>query len=229
MHIILARKASERAGDPVAICYGTVVEKVKKNLNAVGIPDDQVLVYRKDAKRVGWPAVANVFAMMQCFPVIVIIPDVLPGEKGKLSFSVSLWTRDSSFPMNRRLFSIDYNEMKMRNDAPYHEKMLSEIVLAETAIAGVLHDCYLITLSPESESARFPALAKELGVGQSPAILDFMTQEYDSIGRPEHFLSASTEFDISQLDDAQRDRLNLMSMRAKEAADQTLLLKPLTK
>lgn len=229
MHFILARKVSARVGDPVVNSYMGVAENVKENLKGVGVTDDQVLVYSTDARRVGWPAVANIFAMMQSFPVIMIIPDVLPGEKDKLSFSVSLWTKDSSFPMNRRLFSIDYKEMRMKNDAEYYRRILSEIVMAETVIAGVLHDCYQITLSPESESARFPAVAKQLGVEQYPVLLDFMLQEYRSLGSPENTLSASTEYDLNQLDVTLRARLDLIAQRAREAAEQTLPMKPSAK
>lgn len=178
LSMVIGRHALFSNTDPLAKYYDCIVEQIKKNLRRLGVKDVNVLPFKQNAKSVGGPALANVFAMMKSIPVIMLMPDISP-DKSHIAFNVGIWNQDSCFPLCRKLFAIDYNEALMRNEKKYQNDKIKEIVCSGTTIFGVFRDTFLMLESGKEPS--FPEFATEFGLQSYPALLYFACSEYESL------------------------------------------------
>ena len=177
LSFIIAPHAAFSKIDPLSQAYGDIVDHVKCNLRALGVQDENVLTFKNDAKRVGGPALANVFAMMQGFPVIMVMPSISPDGQ-HLFFYAGIWNDDSYLPLSRKLFEIEYTSDRMLDNG-YRKEKLTEIICSETTIFGVFRDTYALIATGNTPS--FPNLASKFGLGDYPLIKAFACKEYDSL------------------------------------------------
>ena len=180
-YFIVARHDKPSAADPLSVLYGDIVSETSALLKTVDIQDEKILSYNDFSKKMGGPAVANIFAMMHTIPTIMVLPSVSPdGEH--IDFSVGAWNQDSAFPLNRKAFSIDYDKNRMINDKEYMQCKLKEIKFSTVAIAGVLNDAF--NLIEYGAKPRFPELAHRIGMTDYPVLMNFAKREYLSIANP---------------------------------------------
>lgn len=223
-YFVVARHRVFSMTDSLSREYPYTLSILRGNLRKMDkdFKDDHVLSFKDTATRLGGPAVANVFAMMQAIPVFMILPSV--SQDGKhLLFDSAVWTKDSSFPYFNNSFVIEYSDSKMRNDKEYKRQKLDEIEVAEATIAGVLFDCYQLaescyqlTESAKTVQVRFPSLAETIRLKDYPDILGFALNEYKSLTDPGSIL-----YDCRDINGRIRDGLSVCSFEgmACKAAD----------
>lgn len=180
-YFIVARHDKPSTADPLHEKYKEIISETAGWLSRVDIHNEKVLSFNSSSNKMGGPAVANIFAMMHTIPTVIVLPSVNPdGEH--IDFSVGAWNQDSAFPLNRKLFSIDYDKNRMLNDREYPVCKVKEITFSTVAIAGVLNDVY--NLLEFGTRPRFPELAHQIGMTDYPVLMNFAKREYLSIAKP---------------------------------------------
>lgn len=169
-------------GDPLRHIYDGnmgIVDNVKRVLTGLGISSGNILRFRDGDVPTGGAALANIFAMMSNLPVVMIMPRVDRANK-KLIVSAGCWYPTSKIPMQRRIFELDYSEVRMTNDAGYLKEKQKEIETAYLAITGTSNDIY--SLVAFGKTPRFAQFCVEEGLLESyPNIGEFIRNEYRSI------------------------------------------------
>lgn len=188
-YFIVARHDKPSTADPLHTKYKEIISETAGFLNRVGVQNEKVLSFNSSSKKMGGPAVANIFAMMHTIPTVMVLPSVNPdGEH--IDFSVGAWNQDSAFPLNRKLFSIDYDKNRMLNDKDYFDCKVKEIKFSTIAVAGVLNDVY--NLIEFGTKPRFPELAHQIGITDYPVLMGFAKREYLSIANPMEITAGNT-------------------------------------
>lgn len=156
-----------------------IVDNVQSALKLLGIHDSDVLRFKEGDKILGGAALANIYSMLNDFPTVVILPRIDRLNK-LLNISVGCWFANSRIPSQHKVFSLEYDDMKMSMSAEYKTNKQREIECCYTAISAVMNDVY--ALLSRGESPMFPAYAESEGLTQKyPMIRNFMRREYFSI------------------------------------------------
>lgn len=156
-----------------------IVDNVQSVLKQLGINDSDVLRFKDGNNILGGAALANIYSMLSAFPTVVILPRVDKQNK-RLIISVGCWFANSRIPSQHKVFSLEYDDLKMSMSAEYKTNKQLEIVCCYTAISAVMNDVYV--LLSRGDSPGFPAYAKENNlIEKYPMIKDFMRCEYSSV------------------------------------------------
>lgn len=156
-----------------------IVDNVQSVLKLLGIHDSDVLRFKEDERILGGAALANIYSMLSAFPTVVILPRVDKLNK-RLIISVGCWFANSRIPSQHKVFSLEYDDLRMSMSAEYKTNKQHEIECCYTAISAVMNDVY--ALVSRGESPRFTEYAKSTELIQKyPMIKDFMRSEYFSV------------------------------------------------
>lgn len=179
MNIVIAKHNIGNAKDRLSLLYPNLVDEVKDSLKKLGISDTHIYRFKNETTVRGGAALANIFAMMNSLPTVVIIPTVVD-KNNQLSISIGCWNQDSLFPMQRKVIVLEYNASRMSNDKDYCESKFKEIRHVYVTIAAVLNDTY--SLIENGLSPVYPSYARDNEIAQfSPDLIDFANNEYGSI------------------------------------------------
>ena len=179
MNIIIGKHNTGAAKDALAQSYSMLVDEVKVSLKNLGIMETNIYRFKNETTVNGGPALANIFAMMNSMPTTVILP-YFNKQMGQFSISVGCWNQDSLFPMQRKIFTIDLDRMRLNNDREYRCRKIDEIKHAYVTIASVLNDTY--SLIEEGITPFYPIYAKEYSIATDfPYLVKFACKEYMSL------------------------------------------------
>lgn len=180
--IIVAKHTGGTKNDILSQIYdgaSGIVDNVQNTVKSLGIPDSDVLRFKKNEQVLGGAALANIYSMLSAFPTVVILPRIDKLNK-RLNISVGCWFANSRIPSQRTVFSIDYDDGKMSMSVQYKEKKQKEIEFSYISIASVMNDVYSLLVN--GQEPQFPQFAKAKGIlNQYPAIRKFVRNEYASI------------------------------------------------
>ena len=180
MCFVVGKATAGRARDAFSLSYSEIVDKVATLLKDAGMGGigDRVYRFKEEPIIVGGPALANIYAMMNTFPTVVILPSINQKYK-KISLSVGCWTPDSLFPFQKKVLSMDYDPLRIANEKKSLEDFKERYSYVCFTIAAVLNDTY--NLSEGDYSCLFPRFAsKHPQLKQYPEIAKFAIQEYAS-------------------------------------------------
>ncbi len=179
MHVVIGKHNIGSAKDALSRSYPMLVDEVKVALGRLGMMETNIYRFKDITTVSGGPALANIFAMMSCMPTIVILPS-FDERMGLFSISVGCWNQDALFPMQRKIFTIDLDGMRLNADNEYKSRKVDEIAHAYVTIASVLNDTY--SLLEEGVSPSYPAYARENAIALNyPYLSDFARKEYRSL------------------------------------------------
>ena len=177
MNIVIGRHNVGPAKDFFSKSYPMLVDEIKSSLEKMGVKN----IYRfKDEVEVnGGGALANIFAMMIGIPTIVVLP-YFYGKNSQYSITVGCWNVDSLFPMQRRIFTLTLDPVRINIDEKYKRQINDEMRHAYVTISSVLNDIYI--LIEEGISPFYPTYAKEYSINEKYSYLvDFAIKEYKSL------------------------------------------------
>lgn len=179
INIIIGKHNIGPAKDALSQSYPMMIDEVKSSLKNLNILETNIYRFKDITTVNGGPALANIFAMMNCMPTIVILPS-FNGKTNQFSISVGCWNQDSLFPMQRKIFTIYLDEIHLNNNNEYKSQKMNEIKHAYVTVASVLNDTY--SLLEERISPSYPSYAKENSIAADyPYLLDFANKEYMSL------------------------------------------------
>lgn len=179
LYVIIGKHFIGEARDLLAKLYPQLVDELKTELKSLGIVEKNIYRFIDNNTIIGGPALASVFAMMSDLPTVVIMPKIDVRAK-KLFISIGCWNQDSLFPLQRRVFELDYDNSRMTNDKSYFQNKKQEILLSYVTIVAVLNDTY--SLLEKHDVPVYPSYAKENFVSMShPQLVDFAKTEYLSL------------------------------------------------
>ena len=182
MRFVIGRFYAGSAKDALSSSYPSIVDNVTTLLQEMGITNACVYRFKECPTVVGGPALANIYAMMSSFPVVVIMPAV-DNRLKKLQFAVGCWTADSPFPFQKNVLSIDFNQQRVNSDKAYLDATISKVTYACTTLAAVLYDTY--NLSEGVYSCAFPKFAAAKTLRNSyPELTDFAIGEFRAFMNP---------------------------------------------
>ena len=157
--------------------YCAMVDSVKTTLK-----DMSIYRYKKDAASDG-PSLAYIYSMMSTIPSVVIMPIVNTPDKS-LTIRVALWNQDSSFPYQRSVFTLDYEENRAKNDSEYLENKKKELVTHYISIVWVLNDIFRAI--EYKYPPTFPNYAEKNSIYENyPKIKEFVKNEYSVLSYQE--------------------------------------------
>lgn len=180
MCFVVGKATAGKARDAFSLSYSEIVDKVTTLLKDAGMGEigDRVYRFKEEPTIVGGPALANIYAMMNTFPTVVILPSINQKYK-KISLSVGCWTPDSLFPFQKKVLSMDYDPHRIANEKKCLEDFKERYSYVCFTIAAVLNDTY--NLSEGDYSCLFPRfVSKHPQLKQYPEIAKFAIQEYAS-------------------------------------------------
>ena len=182
MRFVIGRLYAGSAKDALSYSYPNIVDNVTTLLQEMGITTPCVYRFKECPTVVGGPALANIYAMMSSFPVVVILP-MVDNRLKKLKFAVGCWTIDSPFPFQKNVLSIDFNQQRVNSDKAYLDATILKFTYACATLAAVLYDTY--NLSEGVYSCVFPkfAAAKTLR-NRYPELTDFAIGEFRAFMNP---------------------------------------------
>lgn len=179
LNIVVGKYNVGPAKDAISKCYTTVVNDIKALLKEVGIREMNVLRFKENTNVVGGAALANIYAMMNGFPTLVILPRFVISDN-LISLSIGVWNQESLFPMQKEVYQIECNYTRVNSDKSYFLNKLEEIKYAFATISVVINDSYLLLES--FEKPKFPKFALEHSIQDKyPKLLSFAKNEYQSI------------------------------------------------
>ena len=178
MCFVIAKAYAGDAKDAFSRSYSKVVENIALLLNEIGAVNNTIYRFKDKPSVVGGPALANIYAMMSNVPTVVMMPSI-DNKKRILSLSIGCWTPDSSFPFQKTVFSMDYQQQRITNDSTYLNACTTKFAYACATIGAVLNDTY--NLSEGLHQCLFPkfALEKALNI-KFPEIANLAIAEYSS-------------------------------------------------
>lgn len=189
MNIVIGRHYIGPANDALSQSYTQIENYISTSLETLGINQFNVYRFNNSPRVNGGSALANIYAMMNCMPTIVIMPSVI-GKNNKFAISVGCWTQDSVFPMQRRIFTLDVDMERINKDATYKDKKIEEIEHAYVTIASVLNDTYCLLEKEKEKQPSYPTYAKDKQLAASyPDFVDFANTEYRSLIQSNKFIS----------------------------------------
>lgn len=182
MRFVIGRFYAGNANDALSSSYSSIVDNVTTLLQEMGITNTCVYRFKECPTVVGGPALANIYAMMSSFPMVVIMPAV-DNRLDKLQFFVGCWTADSPFPFQKNILSIDFNQQKVNSDKAYLDATISKVTYAYATFASVLYDTY--NLSEGVYSCTFPKFAATKTLrNRYPELTDFAIGEFRAFMNP---------------------------------------------
>ena len=156
--------------------YNSMVDSVTATLRPMSI-----YRYKEEACSDG-PSLAYIYSMMSTIPCVVIMPLINLYDK-TIVLRVALWNQDSSFPYQRSVFTLDYDENKAKNDRDYLNNIKEELVTHYLSIAWVLNDIY--NAIERQCSPTFINYAEMNSIfGKYPGIKEFVYNEYSMFTNP---------------------------------------------
>jgi hypothetical protein len=184
LHVVIAthRGNDNKVGAPIdylSSVYDGLVDHVQTILKGFDIPENYILRFKTGVKASGGAALANIFAMMNCIPTIVVMPRVdLPNRK--FIISIGCWYTNSKIPSQRRVYIIDYDEVRMRNDSDYQNSKRREIENLYISLILVMNDVY--ALINRGLYPKYPKYAQDKNIlTEYHDIASFMYNEYQSL------------------------------------------------
>lgn len=214
LYVIIGKHFIGEARDLLAKLYPQIVDELKVELKTLKIVEKNIYRFIDNNTIIGGPALASVFAMMSDLPTVVIMPKIDERAK-KLLISIGCWNQDSLFPMQKKVFELDYDNLRMTNDRSYFQSKKQEILLSYATIVAVLNDTY--SLLEKHDVPVFPSYAKENAFYLShPKLVDFAKTEYLSLIDFNKSLLGST-FDGIVAVDVNNPEWEVISKIAREA------------
>lgn len=185
IRFIIGRLYAGNAKDALSLSYSVIVDNVTALLQEMGITNNCVYRFKDSPTVVGGPALANIYAMMSSFPVVVIMPSI-DNRLKRINFTIGCWTVDSSFPFQKNVLSIGFNQQRVNSDNAYLDATITKVTYACATIAAMMYDTY--NLSEGIYSCIFPkfATARNLRT-HHPELTDFAIREFRA------FVSNTTE------------------------------------
>lgn len=178
MCFVIAKAYAGDAKDAFSRSYSNIVEKIVLLLNEVGAIHNTIYRFKDKPTVVGGPALANIYAMMNNVPAVVMMPSI-DNKKRTLSLSIGCWTPDSPFPFQKTVFSMDYQQQRIANDSAYLNESITRFVYACVTIGAVLNDTY--NLSEGIQQCLFPQFAFKKSINKKfPEIANLAIAEYSS-------------------------------------------------
>ena len=175
--------------------YSQMVDELKVVITESGIPESNIYRFKDENTVIGGAALANIFAMMCNMPTAVILPKI-DDDKEKFSISIGYWNQDSLFPMQKKVFELDYNNVRMMNDRTYLLGKKKEIIYSYTTIVMVLNDTHL--LLENCSRPKYPMYAQNNNIKHThPILIDFAKKEYASLDFKEDII-AKCDADLSE-------------------------------
>lgn len=177
--IVVGKHTRGETKDPLSLMYPSLVDEIKPVLNGLGIKDSNIYRFKDKTNVSGGAALAYIYSMMSTFPTVVIQPSV-DERHGKFKISVGMWNQDSLFPLQKEVFSLDYDSYRISVDKDYLNNKVREIRMSYIAIASVMNDSYALTEG--SSSLAFPEYAIQKSILKTyPQIKDFALLEFESL------------------------------------------------
>lgn len=182
MRFVIGRLYTGSAKDALSYSYHNIVDNVTTLLQEMGITPLCVYRFKECPTVVGGPALANIYAMMSSFPVVVILPTV-DNRLKKLKFAIGCWTTDSPFPFQKNVLSIDFDLQRVNSDKAYLDATILKFTYACATFAAVLYDTY--NLSEGVYSCVFPRFAAAKTLRNCyPELTDFAISEFHAFMNP---------------------------------------------
>ena len=177
--VVVGKHIAGKENDSLALLYDALVDEIKPTLSNLGVNESYIYRFKEDVNVCGGAALAYIYSMMNTFPVVVILPSV-DERHGKYNISVGLWNQDSLFPLQKKVFSLDFNSYRMQVDKEYLKAKVEEIKMSYIALSAVLNDSY--SLVENNGSLTFPKYANQYKISSTyPQIVDFAIAEYESL------------------------------------------------
>lgn len=182
LYVVIASHSAGTKNDSLSMLYdgdSGIVDHVQRDLIKLGIPENEILRFKSGDVATGGASLANIFAMLNTFPTVVILPR-LDNLNKKLIISAGYWLPQTRFPIQRRFFEISFEDLRMKNDRAYLLEKQQEIEYHYIAIAAVLNDVYALLIS--GIKPKFVNYAKQNSLAERyPNIVHFAKQEYESV------------------------------------------------
>lgn len=177
--IVVGKHARGDAKDPLSLLYASLVDDIKPILGSLGIKVSNIYRFKDIVNVFGGAALANIYSMMSTFPTVVILPSI-DERHGKFTISVGVWNQDSLFPLQKEVYSLDYDSYRISIDKEYLNNKVVEIKMSYIAVASVMNDSY--SLIESAESPRFPEYAIQNSIPTTyPQIMKFAMSEFKSL------------------------------------------------
>ena len=179
LNIILGKHNIGRSVDILSENYDRICDKTTTKLYEIGFSGETFFKFRHENKTISGAALANVYALMNKFPTLMIMPNLLDD---RLYFNVGVWGQGSVLPMQKSMFSIECDLLMMQNNANYLEEKKKEIALSQITLSGVINDTYRIT--EYNAPPLFPQFMEKYEIIKYPHLKEFAKREYKSLQEP---------------------------------------------
>ena len=193
MNVVIAKHNIGDAKDQLSVFYrDNLVDHVQSYMRDFGLDESKVNIYKfKDKNKViGGPALANIYAMMNSLPTIVIQPKIDKVNK-KLCISLGGWNQDSLFPHQKKVMELNYDMAMVVMDKDYQDMKFKEITYAYVTIAMVINDTNAII--EKGSNLIYPKFAEKYDISVLyPKLAEFAKNEYMSL--------LNTDINISERD-----------------------------
>ena len=177
--IVVGKHTRGDAKDSLSLLYASLVDEIKPILKGLGIQESNIYRFKDRTNVYGGAALAYIYSMMSTFPTVVIMPAV-DERHGKFNISVGIWNQDSLFPLQKKVFSLDYDAYRINIDKEYLNTKVKEIKMSYIALASVMNDSY--SLIESSKCPTFPEYAIRKSIPSNyPLIMNFAIAEFKSL------------------------------------------------
>ncbi len=178
LNIVIAKHTiASSKKDPLSLTYSSIVDDIQVQLKKFGIDEEHIYRFIDGNTVTGGPALANIYAMMSNIPTVVIMPKIV---NNKLLISIGFWTQDSLFPMQKKIFSIDYETIRVNNDKEYLNGKIQEIIQSYLTIAAVINDVYMFL--ENGQHLLYPKYAIDNSIDEKyPYLIDYAKKEYETL------------------------------------------------
>lgn len=177
--VVIGKHAKGEAKDALSLLYASLVDDIKPMLGSLGIEESNIYRFKDKINVLGGAALAYIYSMMSTFPTVVILPSI-DERHGKFTVSIGVWNQDSLFPLQKEVFSLDYDSERINNDKEYLNKKVMEIKMSYIAVASVMNDSY--SLVESGKSPVFPEYAIQNSIPMTyPHIMNFAMSEFKSL------------------------------------------------
>ncbi len=179
MSIVVGKHSKGNVKDPLSVLYDSLVDDIKSVLTTLGINESCIYRFKENTNIYGGAALAYIYSMMSTFPVVVILPSI-DVRHGKFNISIGIWNQDSLFPLQKRVFSLDFDSYRIFSDKEYLNYKVNEIKMYYIALSAIMNDSY--SLIENDRGLAFPAYAIQKNILSTyPRIVDFAIAEYQSL------------------------------------------------
>lgn len=177
--VVIGKHAMGNANDPLSLLYTHIVDEIKPILDGLGINESNIYRFKEKNNVCGGAALAYIYSMMSTFPTIVILPTI-DVRHGKYKISVGLWNQDSLFPLQKEVFSLEFDSYRINMDKEYLNNKVKEIKMYYIALSAVMNDSFSLTESYIHPTFPDYALKKSI-LSSYPMIKSFAETEYRSL------------------------------------------------